>query len=445
MTTNKGFNMYKHNTFRQYFKRYISVLFIFVLIASNALALTSKQRQQVGEVWTRNFYQQSDTLFDPIVEDYSIHLLSDLSPNAKLFSRELHVILVDDTGLNAFSVIGNVIGINKGLFYDLTHSDQLYGILAHELAHVGQNHLIRSVEENKHKSTIMLASIVAAILISPESSELSTALIVASQGALQSSTLSFSRDMETEADRIGIDMLKKSGVNPVGMYEVFLKLQTGSLGFNIPGEYLLTHPLTINRLSDMRPRTISSTPIETQKYKNLEFQWIKARFGQPTSIDELDKCIEQHYLKSAQCWKVQSEQYPENILLSTIYAESLVKQKDEKGLELLNLLLKINPNNKMIMNQLFLAYIDFEQFQNAVKILQQLPDQQNPKFHQIALGVANQAGHKFLQAKHQFLQLWHSAHEEAAIAYVDKVLIVNEFDLPTKNRLRSFYQNYMKF
>ena len=431
------------NSIRQFHIRCMSLFVVLTLVASNAMALTSQQRQQIGEIWTRNFYQQSDTLFDPIVEDYSLQLLSDLSPNAKLFSRDIHVILVDDTGLNAFSVIGNVIGINKGLFYDLTHADQLYGILAHELAHVSQNHLIRSVEENKHKSTIMLASIVAAILLSPNNSELSTALLVVGQGALQSSTLSFSRDMETEADRIGIDMLKKSNINPEGMYEVFLKLQTGSLGFNIPGEYLLTHPLTINRLSDMRPRTISSKPIETHKYKNLEFQWIKARFGQTTGVVDLDKCLKHNYQNPTLCWKMQYEQYPDNILLSTIYAESLVKQNDKKGIEILQLLLKINPNNKMIMNQLFLAYIDFEQFQNAVKILQKLPSQQNPRFHQIALGVANQVDQKFLQAKHQFLQLWHSAHEQEAVAYVDRVLILNEFDLPTKNRLRSFYQQYV--
>ena len=95
------------------------------------------------------------------------------------------------------------------------------------------------------------------------------------------------------------------------------------------------------------------------------------------------------------------------------------------------------------MNQLFLAYMDLGQNQNAVKVLQKLPDNQNPKFHQLALGVANQADHKFLQAKHQFLQLWHSAHEQQAAAFVDRVLIVNEFDLPTKNRLRSFYQEYV--
>ncbi|MCJ8311420.1 MAG: M48 family metalloprotease [Saccharospirillaceae bacterium] len=426
-----------------FFKRLISVFVVMIVIVANASALTSQQRQQVGEIWTRNFYQQADTFYDPIVANYSLQLLNDLSPNAKLFSRDIHVILVDDTGLNAFSVIGNVIGINKGLFYDLTHADQLYGILAHELAHVGQNHLIRSVEENKHKSTLMLASILAAILISPESSELSTALLVTSQGFLQSSALSFSREMETEADRIGIDILKKSNINPVGMYEVFLKLQTGSLGFNMPGEYLLTHPLTINRLSDMRPRTISSTPITTHKYKDLEFQWIKARFGQATTISTLDECLKLNHLNPTQCWKAQYDEYSDNILLSTIYAESMVKKKDKQGIELLNLLLKINPNNNMIMNQLFLAYVDFGQYQNAVKLLQKLPDQQNPRFHQIALGVANQTNHNFLKAKHQFLQLWHSAHEQEAVAYVDRVLILNEFDLPTKNRLRSFYQQYV--
>ncbi|WP_422380161.1 M48 family metalloprotease [Marinicellulosiphila megalodicopiae] len=429
--------------FTTFLKRQFSCLLILLMFTTQLFALTSQQRQQVGKIWSRSFYQQADTFYDPIIEDYVLRLLNDLSPNAKLFSRDIHVILVDDTNLNAFSVIGNVIGVNKGLFYDLNHSDQLYGILAHELAHVGQNHLIRSVEENKNKSTIMLASILAAILISPESSELSTALLVTSQGLLQSQALAFSREMEVEADRVGIDMLKHSNVNPTGMYDVFLKLQAGSLGYNMPGEYLMTHPLTINRLSDMRPRTINQNEIQTPIGKNLEFQWIKARLGQPTSIKQLDDCLKENQNAPSKCWQQQYKIHSNNILLSTIYAESLIAQKDQSGIELLKLQLKINPNNLMIMSQLMLGYIEFEQYSLAVKLLQQLPDHRNPQFHQIAISVAIQANNSFLQAKHQFLQLWHSGHAQEAMAYVDRIVLLNEFDLATKNRLRAFYQQYV--
>ena len=207
------------------------------------VAVTSYQRQQIGQLWTRNFHLQQSSIFDPIAEDFAIRALNDLAPNANLFYPEIHVILVNQTTLNAFSVIGNVIGINKGLLTQLSHIDELYGILAHELAHVGQNHMIRSINSQQGSNNLLIASIIAAVLISSESSELSTALFLAGQGLSQQNALAYSREMEKEADRIGITILRNSNINPSGMYDVFLKMQSNAIGFGAHSEYFRSHPL----------------------------------------------------------------------------------------------------------------------------------------------------------------------------------------------------------
>ena len=149
-----------------------------IQLIADSTGITTYQRTQIGEMWTRNFHLRNQSIYDPIAEDFSLRILNDLAPNAKLYSSNLNVILIDESDINAFSVIGNVIGINKGLYQQLSNIDEVYGILAHELAHIGQNHMIRSVENRGEKSTLLIASIIAAVLLSKENAELSTALII---------------------------------------------------------------------------------------------------------------------------------------------------------------------------------------------------------------------------------------------------------------------------
>jgi predicted Zn-dependent protease len=87
------------------------------------------------------------------------------------------------------------------------------------------------------------------------------ALIVGGQAAAIQSQLSYSRDMEREADRVGYGILVDAGYDPRGFVGMFGKLQQAA-GLNDNGAfpYLRSHPLTSERIADMQARQQLNTP-----------------------------------------------------------------------------------------------------------------------------------------------------------------------------------------
>jgi predicted Zn-dependent protease len=80
-------------------------------------------------------------------------------------------------------------------------------------------------------------------------------LIVGGQAAAIQSQLSYSRDMEREADRVGYGVMADAGYDPQGFVGMFGKLQQAA-GLNDSGTfpYLRSHPLTTERIADMQAR-----------------------------------------------------------------------------------------------------------------------------------------------------------------------------------------------
>lgn len=88
--------------------------------------------------------------------------------------------------------------------------------------------------------------------------------------------LNFSRDAEREADRIGLSILDSGGFDTSGMVAFFGRMQTASRNYSdVVPPYLLTHPLTTERIADIEAR------IREQRYRqradSLDFQLIRAR------------------------------------------------------------------------------------------------------------------------------------------------------------------------
>lgn len=101
-------------------------------------------------------------------------------------------------------------------------------------------------------------------------------LITGGQALAIQNQLSYSRDAEREADRIGFQILQASGYDVNGAPAFFQRLQKayGIMDSGVPG-YLRTHPLTTDRIADMqdRARTVAQNRVPSA----LEFYLIKAR------------------------------------------------------------------------------------------------------------------------------------------------------------------------
>jgi len=239
--------------------------------------ISPQQAKLLGDTLLRMFKAQVPTIEDPILFSYTERTLNDLAEHSELRNKDLQLVIVDNSAINAFAVPGGVIGINTGLYTSATSKDMFASVLAHELAHLSQNHFQRRVEAQQQAALPLLAAMLASIAIAAASGgQAGAAAIMATQAAAQENALRYSRSAESEADRIGINTLAVAGYQPNGMGRMFevMQRQTMSYGERVP-EYLRTHPLSSKRASDARLRAQQYE--QPQPHIDQEYQFMRAR------------------------------------------------------------------------------------------------------------------------------------------------------------------------
>ncbi len=173
--------------------------------------------------------------------------------------------LVRDRSVNAFALPGGYVGVHLGLIAMTPTRDELASVLAHELSHVSQRHIARSIANASRQSLVGMAALLLGVLAASRagssSGDATQAVIVGSQAAMLQGQLNFSRDMEREADRIGFGVFRAAGFAPQGMAAMFERLENANR-LNDAGAYpyLRSHPLTVDRLGEARARIEAEPP-----------------------------------------------------------------------------------------------------------------------------------------------------------------------------------------
>lgn len=165
--------------------------------------------------------------------------------------------IVKSKEINAFAGPGGYIGLNTQLILTTENESELAAVMAHELAHVRLHHLYSMLEHQKQMRIPMLASMLASIALGALNPTVGMGAVMASMTGFTQDNINFTRSKEKEADRIGIDMLIKSGFDPRGMAGFFKKMQENSRYYytdNIPA-ILRTHPLDEIRIAEAENRT----------------------------------------------------------------------------------------------------------------------------------------------------------------------------------------------
>ncbi|SFV86374.1 Exported zinc metalloprotease YfgC precursor [hydrothermal vent metagenome] len=174
-----------------------------------------------------------------------------------------------DSSINAFAGSYGYIGVHTGMLLSSDTEAELAGVLSHEISHVTQNHLERFSEKAGKQNYLLLAGVVAAALAN--SSKASEAIFTSTIAGTLQKNINFTREHEWEADRIGTNMLEKSGFDPQGMANFFAKLKDGANA----QEFLQSHPLSVNRIADSVQRTARSR-VGNRK-DSFEYVTIKAK------------------------------------------------------------------------------------------------------------------------------------------------------------------------
>jgi predicted Zn-dependent protease len=230
--------------------------------------LTVGAERRIGDQIMLEGRRDPAYLDDPVLLSYLQSLWNPLVAAARergdigadtgpLFAWE--VFLLRDRSVNAFALPGGFVGMHLGMIALATSSDQVASVLAHELAHVTQRHIARSIAPSQRASLVAIAAFLLGIIAASRTgnSDFANAGIMAGQGAAIQGQLNFSRDMEREADRIGYGLLASAGFDTGGMGAMFERLDGATrLADNNSFPYLRSHPLTVDRISEARNRSL---------------------------------------------------------------------------------------------------------------------------------------------------------------------------------------------
>jgi predicted Zn-dependent protease len=168
---------------------------------------------------------------------------------------DFHFFAIRDNTVNAFAMFGGFIGVNTGTLLAAQSESELAGVMAHEISHVTQSHLARQMAKEKQNSITSMIAMAVGILAARSNSQVAGAAIASAQAGSIQSQLAYSRDFEREADRVGYQTLEKSGFDVHGMGDFFERLQkAGRVYENNAPIYLRSHPMTLERISDMQNR-----------------------------------------------------------------------------------------------------------------------------------------------------------------------------------------------
>ena len=224
--------------------------------ASTTLSLADEYK--IGLMIVRSLRDAGQIVEDPEINEYLQSVGMRLASQAHEGAHRFTFFAVRDSSINAFALPGGFIGVNAGLVKATRSEAELAGVLAHEIAHVTQRHIARSLQNAGRANLASAAAMLAAILIGATTGVPSDAVlgsVTAAQGLAAQSQINYTRANEAEADRVGINILAASGFDPVGMPEFFGTMQqrSGGGGRNIPA-LLRTHPVTSERIAETRDR-----------------------------------------------------------------------------------------------------------------------------------------------------------------------------------------------
>ncbi|MHC1664713.1 M48 family metalloprotease [Stenotrophomonas geniculata] len=232
-------------------------------IGSSAGELLTPARQaEYGAMMLRELRNYGYLLDEPLVNDWLQTMGTRLGSNSDQPRQPYTFFVMKDRQINAFATLGGYIGVNAGLVLTAEREDEVAAVLSHEIAHVTQQHVLRGVERAQRDQIPILLGMLAAVVAAQASNSTSSgnatmAAISSGMGLMQQRQINYTRSNESEADRLGIRTLSRSGYDVdamAGFFERMASAMRGNEGgYSVP-EFLRTHPVNITRISEAKAR-----------------------------------------------------------------------------------------------------------------------------------------------------------------------------------------------
>ena len=202
--------------------------------------LSYQEEWQLGERLSNDLRGKLDLVQNRAALDYVNRVGQQLVAQTELRNLPWHFHIVNDPEVNAFDIPGGHVYVNTGLIAAAGDVAEFSGVMAHEIGHGVARH--GSEQLTRAYGLQLVAGLVLGE--NPPAYEQILAQI-AGTGAMAK----FSRDAESEADRLGVRTMAAAGYDPEGMADMFrVLLQRRKSRPGTVGQFFATHPLTEDRI-----------------------------------------------------------------------------------------------------------------------------------------------------------------------------------------------------
>ncbi len=208
---------------------------------------------------------------DPVITEY----INRVGQNIVLHSDAkvaFTIKVIDSDEVNAFALPGGFFYVNKGLILAADNEAEVAGVMAHEIAHVAARHAV----ENQAKGTLAQIGLTAGSIFLGGLGGL--AILNGAQFGTLLGFMKFTRDAESEADKLGVQYLYAAGYDPNAMSTMFEKL--ASKNKKKPGtisKLFASHPQSADRMESSRALVTRFPEREEYVLSTSEFQRVKNR------------------------------------------------------------------------------------------------------------------------------------------------------------------------
>ena len=232
------------------FRKFLIQLFIFIAMAGllwlglsriNLKKVTRIEQgietleEKLGDVFLNIFRQQYIELKDDGVNDYLDDVLNDLFSRNNIDPYSVDIYLMQSKTVNAFAMPGRKIIVLTGLVEFTETPEELIGVIAHEIAHVESDHVMRKLSRE----------VGIAVLFSAVSGNYNMELL--REVAKLIATNTYSRALEKEADLLAIEYMANAGYNPQGLADLFNRFSEEYDILPRELQWISTHPASLER------------------------------------------------------------------------------------------------------------------------------------------------------------------------------------------------------
>lgn len=216
---------------------------------------------------------------DAETQNYLAEVVKPLYEAAGINFRANKIFVVADNSLNAFVSEGNYLFIHSGTLMNADNTNELAGILAHEIGHITGGHIVRQKLKLEKMQYLMLGSMLAAgaTAASTGRGDAAMAVILGSQSSVINSMMHYQIQEERSADESAIKLLSKTKQSTAGLLKFMRKIKKQyALSGVEENPYFHTHPLTAERIRHFA-ETGKNNHFSAKSAKDAEFLMVKAK------------------------------------------------------------------------------------------------------------------------------------------------------------------------